>query len=179
MFFLVYKTTNKINGKCYVGSHKTENLDDGYFGSGKYLLRAIEKHGIDNFVREILFQFDNPKDMYAKEAEIVNEDFLMNENTYNLKVGGFGGFDYINKNAGMNNSGHTEESRKKTNAATSTRLKKKYSTRSGKIEIKKLSKSAEIVRKRKYPSGTFFGRVHSEETKRKISEARKRSIAST
>ena len=34
--------------------------------------------------------------MYAKEAELVNEEFLMNENTYNLKIGGFGGFDYIN-----------------------------------------------------------------------------------
>ena len=97
MFFLIYKTTNKINGKCYVGSHKTKNLDDGYLGSGKYLIQSIKKHGPENFVREILFQFDNPKDMYAKEAEIVNENFLMNENTYNLKIGGFGGFDHINK----------------------------------------------------------------------------------
>lgn len=97
MFFIIYKTTNKINGKCYVGSHKTDNIEDGYLGSGKYLKAAIKKHGPENFVREILFQFNNPDDMYAKEAEIVNEDFLMNENTYNLKVGGYGGFDHINR----------------------------------------------------------------------------------
>ena len=40
---------------------------------------------------EVLFVFDTPEEMYAKEAELVNEEFLLNENTYNLKQGGFGG----------------------------------------------------------------------------------------
>jgi group I intron endonuclease len=98
MYYTVYKTTNKINGKIYIGSHKTKNLNDNYLGSGKYLKRAIEKYGVDSFTREILFIFETAEEMYAKEAELVNAEFLTEENTYNLKVGGFGGFDYINSN---------------------------------------------------------------------------------
>jgi len=97
MFYTIYKITNQINGKIYIGSHKTKNLNDGYMGSGKYLKYAQEKYGIENFTKEVLFVFNTPEEMYAKEAEIVDEEFLSEENTYNIKVGGFGGFDYINE----------------------------------------------------------------------------------
>jgi hypothetical protein len=98
MYYTIYKITNKVNGKIYIGSHKTKNLGDGYMGSGKYLMRSMEKHGLDNFEKEILFVFESAELMYAKEAELVNEEFLAEANTYNLKVGGFGGWDYINTN---------------------------------------------------------------------------------
>ena len=71
-----------MNGKIYIGSHKTKDLDDNYMGSGKYLKAAQEKYGLENFKKEILFVFDNPEEMYAKEAEIVNEDFLQQENLH-------------------------------------------------------------------------------------------------
>jgi len=74
-YYTIYKITNKMNGKIYIGSHKTCNLNDEYMGSGKYLNYAIKKHGIDNFVKEILFVFGTPELMYAKEAELVTEDF--------------------------------------------------------------------------------------------------------
>lgn len=107
MFYTIYKITNLLDGKIYIGSHKTKKLDDKYMGSGKILMRAQKKYGMENFKKEILFVFDNPEEMYAKEAELVNEEFLVTENTYNLKVGGFGGWDHINSD--QNNPHHTHE----------------------------------------------------------------------
>jgi len=53
MIGFIYKWTNLINGKMYIGSHKG-TIDDGYIGSGKYFNHALNKYGIENFTREIL-----------------------------------------------------------------------------------------------------------------------------
>lgn len=96
--YTVYKITNLVNGHIYVGKHETCNLEDGYMGSGKLLKFAISKYGIDSFVKEIMYIFDNEDEMNSKEAEIVTEDFCLRNDTYNICVGGKGGFSFINKN---------------------------------------------------------------------------------
>jgi hypothetical protein len=177
MYYIIYKVTNKINGKFYVGSHKTKNLDDNYMGSGKYLNYAITKYGINNFKKDILFVFDTAEEMYAKEAEIVNEDFLATENTYNLKVGGFGGFDYINSNPDKYltenrlSSLMSPEKRKQ-------RWQKKYDSSPEFREVVRNNlRKAFAASREKYPEGPFKGKEHSNDTKKIMSQKSKKRLS--
>lgn len=92
-YHIVYRTTNLINGKFYIGMHSTYNLNDSYLGSGWVMKDAIKKYGRDNFKREILFIFDTRIEAMKKEAEIVTEEFVTETQNYNLTKGGGGVFD--------------------------------------------------------------------------------------
>ena len=101
--YIVYITTNKVNGKIYIGIHGTDKPYefDGYLGNGstihnpssynkgKYPLHAaILKYGTSNFVRRTLKVFDNKQDALDLEAWLVTKEFISRPDTYNVTVGG-------------------------------------------------------------------------------------------
>ena len=97
MLYIIYKTTNLLNNKFYIGKHQCLTLEDGYLGSGRALKEAIAKYGKENFKREILFIFNNEADMNLKEKELVTLDLVSDPNCYNLTVGGEGGPTFLGK----------------------------------------------------------------------------------
>lgn len=115
IYYTVYKTTNNINGKIYIGCHKTTNINDGYLGSGTIIKRAIEKYGVENFTKEILKTFDNLKDAESYEAELVDKNFTLREDTYNINVGGNVRIAY-GENNGFYGKTHSDEIKQKISA---------------------------------------------------------------
>ena len=85
-----YKITNTINNYFYYGVHNTDNLNDGYMGSGTRLHRAYKKYGIENFTKEILKYFNTVKEAFDYEAEVVTENLVNDETCYNCIIGGKG-----------------------------------------------------------------------------------------
>lgn len=170
MHYTIYKITNKINDKFYIGKHQTKNLNDGYMGSGKLLKRALEKYGIENFSKEILFIFDTEEEMNAKEKELI----VISENSYNLCEGGQGGFSYINRTVSP------EKKRSRIHAA----LHREYLNdpiyyQRWKNACYKTTLDPIIREKRRLGliasysdrNGTFSGKKHSIEAKQKIGKA--------
>ena len=111
-YYYVYRIVNDVNGKEYIGFHSTNDMEDGYMGSGKLLKLAIEKYGIEHFKKEIVRIFDNKEEAESLERELVNEEYVNRDDTYNLSLGGnvcilFG------ENNGFYGKKHDEETRQK------------------------------------------------------------------
>ena len=90
-YHYVYIITNKINHKFYIGKHSTNNLDDGYMGSGIAINNAIQKYGIENFSKRILCFCDSAEDAYKVEEFLVTDNLIKRDDCYNIKTGGAGG----------------------------------------------------------------------------------------
>ena len=189
MYYTIYRTTNTVNGKIYIGKHETQNLDDKYLGSGVALHKAIKKYGKEKFAREILYIFDNAEEMYAKEIEIVTEDFINRSDTYNMIVGGQGlQSGHLNTFYGRT---HSEETKKrisesviKSNTPETRKKKSNPGALNGMFgkkrpeimaKLKALNTGKSLTQEHKAKIGAAIkGRMHSKEAKEKCTRELKK-----
>lgn len=155
MHYTVYQITNQVNGKIYIGCHKTDDLNDSYMGSGTLIKRAIAKYGIDNFTKVTLAVFDSQEQMFEEEKMMISK---MNPD-YNIHPGGNGGFQHVNS-TGANNQNKDRD-------AIREKVSRKLKGRTCPEHVKQALRDSHQGRD---PSmyATFTGRSHSDEAKVKI-----------
>lgn len=182
--YLIYQTTNLINNKIYIGKHITTNIEDNYFGSGKLLKEDIKKYGIENFSFKILINLHNEEEMNLLEKLVVTQDFCNREDTYNINVGGDGGWQWLNNNdycAGSNKRKIAHEKVKQL-YANNPELHKQFCKSISNGLKNKIAKMSDNERKqfrqqnseRAIKSGfsqAFKGKHHSQKTLLKIKQA--------
>lgn len=156
--YIVYETTNLINGKYYIGVHRINN--SYYLGSGNILKLAINKYGRNNFMRETIQEFTNKQDAYNLEKHIVTNDLINNKNCYNIAIGGNGGDNKKGSNHPLHGSTWSSNQRiimsERMKGSNNPMFGKKFSD----SHIKKLSESHK-------------GSKHTIEHRRRISIANK------
>lgn len=163
-YHFIYKTTNIKNGKFYIGMHSTNNLNDGYLGSGKRLRNSIRKHGKEFHIREIIEYADTRKDLIEKEMLIVTEKLISDTNCMNIVPGGRGNFErkYIEGPIHLNISslgGKNMALRQKSDPVLSEKMRLIRSN-----SFKKMHANGNFNYK------TFTGKSHSEEAKNRIGQ---------
>lgn len=161
-YYLIYQITNKITSYIYIGKHQTTNKHNNYMGSGKYLKAALKYYGAENFEKTILLECSSEEEMNQKEAELVNLDFLNRENTYNIMLGGNGGWTHV-KSCGAIKGGINAQKRNKEKCFSPFRefwISLSDEERTKYIEDHPVSKSFRCE---------WNGRHHSEDTKKKMS----------
>ncbi len=162
-YHYIYKTTNLKNGKYYVGMHSTDNLEDGYLGSGKRLRRSLNKYGKENFKFEILEFLPDRLSLKEREKELVNEELIKDSLSMNLTIGGEGGFSLEQQKENAKKSNNKQRILRETNPDWVEKV------RENKSNGHKLA--YEKGRKKVLPN--WKGKFHTIESKIKMSEVKK------
>lgn len=163
---IIYKTTNLINNKIYIGQDK--NNDPDYLGSGNLIKKAIKKYGKENFSKEILCECNTIDELNDKERFYINEYSSMNKKIgYNIAVGGTNGV--------MLNRKHSEETKKKMSISSLGKKKSENHCKNLSLSLKGRIMPVE-ERKRRSEQSPLKGQKKcplSSETKQKISNSKK------
>lgn len=169
-YHYIYKTTCIITNKFYIGMHSTDNLEDGYIGSGKRLWYSINKHGKDNHVCEILEFLPNRSSLKAKEKEIVNEELIGDKMCMNLSLGGEGGH-------GSTFLTKEQLSKGGKNGAASRKLLREtdpeYAKRNSESISKSLYKAIQEGRRVPVQWGKWTGKSHTDDAIQRMKESKK------
>jgi group I intron endonuclease len=181
IFYTVYKTTNTINNKVYIGKHTTSNSKDNYLGSGVSIKRAIEKYGSAAFIKDILFCAFTEDDAFWFESLIVDEHFVLRKDTYNMSIGGKG--TTKGKLHPRYNKPLTEEHKLRLKEVNLGAKRKPFSEKAksnmskGQKNKKYSEETKEKCRKRMSGANNhMFGKKTSDETKSKQSLAKQKFI---
>ncbi len=166
-YFFIYKTTNLLNGKYYIGMHSTNNLKDGYLGSGSYLRRSIRKYGKENFKCEILEYCNSREELIQREEEIVNEGLVKDFFCMNLKLGGIGGF------CNEEHKKRWENGRNWGRVIGGKNSQQRFRNDIEKVQARSLKASKTLKEIYTTRPGNFYKKKHSKETKHKISKTKK------
>ena len=154
-YHFLYRTTNLINSRYYIGMHSTNRLNDNYIGSGRRLWYELRKYGRQNFKFEILEFFNSKEELALREKEVVSLQEIAKEKCMNLKVGGLGGFPPNAKDAfreKLKDPEYRKEFLRKTNSSET---------------LKKLHREGKV----KYD--TFTGKKHKPESIQKMKDTKK------
>ena len=98
--FTIYKATNIINGKIYIGfdskwPNRQKNHKNSYLKLGQKFYRAIRKYGWDNFEWSVIYQSkDKQHTLTVMEPFFIKQYNSFGQYGYNLTTGGEGTFGY-------------------------------------------------------------------------------------
>lgn len=162
----IYKTTCSVTGRYYIGMHSTNELEDGYLGSGKRLWFSINYHGKENHIKEILEFCDSRKELAKREREIVNQQLINEELCMNLVVGGEGGRGFTSEEQRLN----AKKSNEKQRILRETNLEWVEKYRKNKSSSQK--KAYDEGRRERVYFYDWSGKNHSEKSKVKMKESK-------
>lgn len=155
-YHIIYQIINIRTNEYYIGVHSTDNVNDGYLGSGQRIKAAIKKYGKETFVKQIMSYFPTREEAILEEAKLVNIQVLSDPKCLNLIAGG--------KTTSRDPSDTTRQrqsvARRGWSPSDETRQK---------MSMAKLGQPS----KRKGTKQIKIGKPHSPETKQKISESSK------
>ena len=173
-YHYIYKITCNVTNRFYIGMHSTDNLNDGYLGSGKRLWFSINYHGKENHTKEILEFLETRELLKEREKFLVNKELISEDLCMNLVIGGEGG--------GFRDEEHFKKFQlagsKAGNDAKTLRLQTDSEYRENYSKIVSLASKTRMGNGNwtNPNKGHWKNRKHSEETKALMSEKAKERV---